>query len=197
MATGPNYRVPLKRRRKQKTNYYRRRGLLKSRRLRLVVRPSLKNITVQLVKAEPDGDKILVSATSTELLNKYGWKVARGNLPAAYLTGYLAGKKAIKAGFKDAILDIGLNVPQNGTRVFAALKGAVDAGMEIPHREEKLPSEERIQGQHIAEYGKMLAEQDKDLYKKVFSAYTKVRLKPENVPKYFAETKKKIDNDFK
>ncbi len=196
MATGPGYRVPLKRRRKQKTNYYRRRGMLKSRRLRLVVRPSIKNITVQLVRSEPSGDKILVAADSSELARKYNWKIARGNLPAAYLTGYLAGKRAVKAGFTDAILDIGLNVPQNGTRVFAALKGALDAGMEIPHREEKLPSQERIEGQHIASYGQLLSSSNEEQYKKVFSAYRKVRLKPENVPKYFKETKKQIDAEF-
>ena len=39
----------------------------------------------------------------------------------------------------------------SGNRAYAALKGMVDAGMEIPHSEEVLPSEERINGEHIGE----------------------------------------------
>jgi large subunit ribosomal protein L18 len=76
------------------------------------------------------------------------------NTPAAYLTGMLFAVKAKKAGQDRAILDIGLNRATTGARVFAALKGAVDAGLEIPYGEEILPSEERIKGAHIAAYNK-------------------------------------------
>ena len=69
----------------------------------------------------------------------------------AYLTGLLAGKKAIKKGLKEGVLDIGLYTPRKGARIFAALKGVVDAGVKVPYGEEILPSEERIYGKHIGE----------------------------------------------
>ena len=60
-------------------------------------------------------------------------------------------KSAIAAGHKEAVLDIGLAASTPGNRVFAALKGMVDAGMEIPHGESVLPDDERINGSHIDE----------------------------------------------
>ena len=39
----------------------------------------------------------------------------------------------------------------SGNRVFAALKGMVDAGLEIPHGDSVLPEEDRINGAHIDE----------------------------------------------
>ena len=58
-------------------------------------------------------------------------------------------KLAMTAGHNEAILDIGLAASTPGNRVFAALKGMVDAGLEIPHGEEVLPSDDRINGSHI------------------------------------------------
>ena len=58
-------------------------------------------------------------------------------------------KAAIAAGHNEAILDIGLAASTPGNRVFAALKGMVDAGMEIPHGEDVLPDDDRINGSHI------------------------------------------------
>ena len=49
---------------------------------------------------------------------------------------------------------ISVSTGQPGARVFAALKGAVEAGLEIPHGEEILPSDERAKGAHIAAYNK-------------------------------------------
>ena len=191
MATGPGYKVNLKRRRQQKTNYYLRRNLLKSKKIRMVVRSSNKHIHVQFVEAKPDGDITLAMAGSKHL-EEFGWKGACSNIPAAYLTGYLAGVRALKAGIKEAILDIGLNPPQSGTRIFAALKGAVDAGLTIPHREEKLPEQDRVEGKHIAAYGEMLSAEDPEKYQRQFSQYVKKGLKPEEIPKYFSATLKAI-----
>ena len=63
--------------------------------------------------------------------------------------GFAVGKKAIAAGYNTAILDIGLAASTKGNRVYAALKGMIDAGLEIPHGEDVLPSDERIMGSHI------------------------------------------------
>ena len=119
----------------------------------MVVRRTNRHIIVQMVIAEMDGDKTLVSANCAEL-EKYGYTGATANTPAAYLTGLLFAAKAKKAGQDRAILDIGLNRATPGARVFAALKGAVDAGLEIPYGEGIIPSEERIKGEHIAAHNK-------------------------------------------
>ncbi len=142
------YTVQFRRKREGRTNYKKRLELLKSGKLRLVVRPSLKNVVAQLVEYHKDGDKVVASAHSKEL-QELGWKANRGNIPAAYLTGYLLAKKTKK---KQAVLDIGNNTPIKGSRIFAVLKGAVDGGMKIPHDAKVFPSEERIQGKHIADY---------------------------------------------
>ncbi|MCD6461185.1 MAG: 50S ribosomal protein L18 [Thermoplasmata archaeon] len=148
MATGPRYRVPFRRRREGKTDYRRRRALLKSRMPRAVVRKSSRHIRVQFVEFRPTGDRILSTTTSLHL-RKMGWNRIGANVPGAYLTGYLAGKRALAAGIKEAVLDIGLAHPHPGGKLFSALKGMVDAGVEIPHSEDVLPDEERITGKHI------------------------------------------------
>ena len=148
MAQGPTYRVKFRRRREGKTNYYRRRRLLLSRRSRLVVRKTNTNTIVQIVNASVVGDSTVASAISSEL-GDHGWTAGTGNIPAAYLTGFLAGLRAKSRGVKEAVLDVGLNPPVKGSRVYAALKGAVDAGLEVPHNPEILPDDSRITGEHI------------------------------------------------
>jgi large subunit ribosomal protein L18 len=153
MATGSRYFVPFRRRREGKTDYYQRTRLVVADVPRMVVRKTNRHIIVQLVTAEMDGDRTLVAANSAEL-EKYGYKGSTSSTPAAYLTGMLFAAKAKKADQNSAILDIGLNRATPGARVFAALKGAVEAGLEIPHGEEILPSDERARGAHIAAYNK-------------------------------------------
>jgi large subunit ribosomal protein L18 len=148
MAQGPTYRVKFRRRREGKTNYYRRRRLLLSRRSRLVVRKTNTSTIVQIVNASVVGDSTVASAISTEL-GDHGWTAGTGNIPAAYLTGFLVGLRAKSRGVKEAILDVGLNPPVKGSRVYAALKGAVDAGLDVPHNPEVLPDESRVTGEHI------------------------------------------------
>lgn len=148
MATGPRYRVHFRRRREGKTDFRRRRNMLRTELPRAVVRNTLRYTIVQFVTYDPKGDLILAAATTKELA-KFGWKGATGNTTSAYLAGYLAGKRALSKEVDEAILDIGLASPAKGSKVFAALKGMVDAGVEIPHDEEALPSEERIKGAHL------------------------------------------------
>jgi len=150
MATGPRYKVPFRRRREGRTDYYIRQKLLRSNGVRAVVRRSLKHTTVQFVSFEMVGDAILASAHSKELQAR-GWTHSCSNIPAAYLTGYLAGKKALKAGVEQAVLDLGRQTPAKGAALFAVLAGMVDAGLEIPHGEGVLPDEDRIRGTHISE----------------------------------------------
>ena len=148
MATGPRYKVPFRRRRDNQTDYYVRKKLLTSGAHRAVVRRSSKNISVQFANFDMTGDVITTSASSKEL-KAFGWDASCANIPAAYLTGYLAGKKALKAGIEYAVLDIGMQTPAKGAALFAAVAGMVAAGLEIPHGEGVLPKEERLNGEHI------------------------------------------------
>ena len=104
------------------------------------------NTQVQILTPGMTGDKVIASAHSRYLLEK-GWKGSRKSVPAAYLTGYLAGKKAIGKGAKDAILYTGTR--RYTQRMAAALKGIIDAGVEVPADEKTFPAEERINGEHL------------------------------------------------
>ncbi|MEM3464042.1 MAG: 50S ribosomal protein L18 [Candidatus Bathyarchaeia archaeon] len=195
MARNARYCVPFRRRREGKTDYRKRKALALSGKPRLVVRKTLNNIIAQIVVAKPYGDEVLVSAHSRELTRKYGWKAHRGNTPTAYLTGFLCGLKAKAKGINEAILDIGLHFPSKGSRVLTALKGALDAGMNIPHSEEKLPDEKRVKGEHIAQYAKILASNPSE-YNLRFSKYLENKLQPESLPEHFEEVKKAIIAEF-
>jgi large subunit ribosomal protein L18 len=148
MAQGPTYKVKFRRRREGKTNYYRRRRLLLSRTPRLVIRKTNTATIVQVIEAQVIGDLTLATAKSTELVS-HGWNAGTGNTPAAYLTGLLAGRRAKQSGVSESILDIGLNPPVRGSRVYAALKGVLDSGLEVPHDPEVIPDDERLSGKHI------------------------------------------------
>jgi len=195
MATGPSYRVPFRRRKEGKTDYRSRRALVLSRLPRLVVRLTLKHTIVQIVKAEVAGDKVAVSAHSRELTKTYGWQGNCRNVPAAYLTGLLCGLKAMVHGVKKAVLDIGLHSPSRGARVFAALKGVLDAGVTVPHSEKMLPDETRISGKHIADYGSQLSS-NPEIYQQKFSKHLSRGLRPEQLSEHFSLIKEKITFAF-
>ena len=148
MATGPRYKVAFRRRREYRTDYYARKRLLKSGESRAVVRRSSRNVTVQFVDFDMNGDIVRAAATTKEL-RKMGWEHSCSSIPAAYLVGFLAGKRAKKGGIEYAVLDIGMQNPKHGGVLFAALKGMIDAGLEVPHSEDVLPVEDRIKGKHI------------------------------------------------
>ena len=195
MAKGPNYRVKYRRRREGKTDYHARRTLAISRRLRLVVRPRLRNISVQIIRSEPEGDYVEVSTSTHELVGKLGWKGGGENTPASYLLGLIVGYKALSKGMETSTLDMGLRRPTKGARAFAVVRGAVDAGLEVPHSEEVLPSEERIEGRHIARYAEILSE-DPETYQRRFSKYLERGLRPEDLPEHFKTIKAKIEEAF-
>lgn len=149
MKQGPRYHVKPRRQREGKTDYRKRLKLLRSRKTRMVVRKSLKNTQVQFVEYHESGDNIVASAISKELVSKYKWKYSASTTPAAYLTGILAGKRAKDKGINECVLDVGRYLPVTGSKIFASLKGALDAGVDCPHNEEKLPNEDRIMGKHL------------------------------------------------
>lgn len=182
--------IPFKRKKQGKTNYKKRLRLLLSEKHRLVVRPFLNNISAQIIEYSSKGDKVVAAATARDI-EKLGWKFSKGNIPAAYLTGLLAGKKALEKGVKEAILDVGLRNPTKGSRIFACLKGVIDAGIEIPHAEEELPSGEKISGKDIIDYANKIKE-NKEKYEKQFSKCLKQGLDPSGITNAFEEVKKKV-----
>ena len=150
MAHGKSQRRRFKRRRNGRTDYRRRMRMLRGGVPRAVVRVSNTQVTCQLAEFRMDGDNIIASVTGNTLA-KYGWPdgASRKSVPACYVAGYALAKSAIAAGHDSAILDIGLAASSPGSRIFAALRGMVDAGLEVPHGESVLPDDDRINGTHI------------------------------------------------
>lgn len=146
-------KVNKKRRISGKTDYAARKSLLKSGKARIVIRKTNKYILIQYVKSLEAKDDVILGVSSYELM-KHGWpKEASGSLKsisAAYLTGYLAGKE-IQAKEKkpEAIVDLGLYRNIHGSRLHAAVKGLIDAGIELNADAKAFPTEERIKGDAV------------------------------------------------
>ncbi len=169
MGDTANYQKPFKRRKEQKTDYEQRLQLIKSDKPRVVVRTSNNHTRVHLSRYNPEGDENSAQTISKEL-EEYGWEHHTGNLPAAYLTGFLAGKRT---DTDEAVLDIGLRKDARKGRIFAAVQGLRDAGVQVPAGEDALPEESRMKGEHIKEMS------DKD------------------VPSNLEQVKENIEGDFK
>lgn len=185
------YELKLKRRRTGHTDYRKRLKLLLSRKQRLVVRKSLRHIRVQLATYDSKGDSATAMAVSSEL-EKFGWNYSTSSLPAAYLTGLLCGIRAKSKGVTEAVLDLGVNPPIKGSKLYAALKGAIDGGLKVPANLEILPADDRIKGTHIAAYAGQLKKTSPEIFKKRFSAHLKKNADPEKIPQVFDQVKKKI-----
>jgi len=140
-------KVPKRRRLQRKTDYKSRLGMLKSETPRLIIRKTNRYIIAQIVKTDIARDTVITGVNSKQLLT-LGWpeenKGSLKGLPAAYLIGLMIGKEANDKKIKKAILDIGMYRNIHKSRIYAVLKGAIDAGLEIAHNEEALPSLEEI-----------------------------------------------------
>lgn len=179
---------------------------------RMIVRFTNKDIVCQIAYARIEGDMIVCAAYSHEL-PRYGVKVGLTNYSAAYCTGLLLGRRILEKFKLDTIyqgqtevtgeqfqvesvdgqpgafrcfLDVGLARTTTGARVFGALKGAVDAGLDIPHGVKRFPGydgeskefhadihRKHILGQHIADYMRLLQQDDDEAFKKQFSQFIK------------------------
>merc|ERR1739837_22476 len=190
---------------------------------RLVVRFSNTKVTTQIVYARIEGDVVLSAAYSSEL-PKYGVKVGLSNYAAAYCTGLLLARRLLKklkldgvyAGVKEAsgaeyyvenvdgkpgafqcFLDVGLRRTTTGAKLFGALKGAADGGLNVPHSTKRFPGfqdgeykaaihRNHIMGGHVANYMKQFskyiangvtADSIEAMYKK---AHATIRANPEH-----------------
>lgn len=145
----PTRKMKFRRRRESKTDYSARLKLLTSELPRMVIRKSIKYIRVQIIDYEVEGDKTVAAVSSGDLVGM-GWKFSCANTPAAYLTGLLLGKVAKEKKIKKAVLDMGLYPSVKGSKMYAVVKGAIDAGLEVSCDESVLPAEDRIKGEHIS-----------------------------------------------
>jgi large subunit ribosomal protein L18 len=175
-------KIDYKRKRNGKTDYKKRLKLLISKKPRLVIRKTLTQIIAQIVDYGETGDKVIVSVKSSEL-KKLGLKLNTSNVPSAYLTGLLIGKRAKEKKIKEVVLDLGLNTPTKGSKIFSALKGVVDSGLKIPHSEDMFSDEEAINGIKINNFLK------ESKNKIQFSKYKKDKIDP---AKNFEAVKSKI-----
>lgn len=136
-----------------------------TKKYRMVVRFTNKRVLTSIVYSTIKGDMTICAADSKELSN---FGVSRGltNYAAAYATGLLLARRLLKdkkidAQFKGcekadgklynidnennerrpfkAYLDVGLVRTTTGNRVFGAMKGACDGGLNIPHNERRFP----------------------------------------------------------
>jgi large subunit ribosomal protein L18 len=144
-------RIAKRRRRECKTDYKLRLNLLKSPKPRIVIRRTNKYLIVQAIESFEAQDKVIKGVTSKDLIAN-GWdeKFAGSlkSIPAAYLTGLLLAKDLKQ---KDFIVDLGMTKNIAGNRTYAVVKGLIDGGLNINAGEEALPSEERVNGEHMEE----------------------------------------------
>ncbi|MBN2459410.1 50S ribosomal protein L18 [Candidatus Woesearchaeota archaeon] len=176
---------PYKRKKEGRTNYKKRLILLKSQKPRLIIRRTNTSIIMQVAEYQPSGDRIVCGINSSAL-KKLGWNYSCNNLPACYLAGLLVGKKALAKKITEAIPDLGLQTTLPGSRLYAAIKGTIDAGLMMNASEEVFPSKERLSGEHIAKF----FEANKN--KTQFSGYAKQKLNPAKIKDDFEDLKKKI-----
>jgi len=199
---------------------------------RLVVRITNKDIVTQLIYAQLSGDVVVASAYSHEL-PRYGVKVGLTNYASAYCAGLLVARRHLqKLGLADmyqgvakadgnefhvkshgdgrrpfkALLDVGLARTTTGSKIFAALKGAADGGLAIPHNtkrfvgfnEGKLNSEvlrEHILGGHVARYMRILKEKGDGSYEKHFSKYVSAGIGPDDIEALYTKAHAAIRAD--
>jgi len=193
---------------------------------RLIVRFTNKDITCQIAYAKIEGDVVVCAAYAHEL-PKYGIKVGLTNYAASYCTGLLLARRLLKKFRLDQIykgcesvsgeqynvediegkprafrayLDVGLARTTTGARVFGAMKGAADGGIDIPHSTKRFPGydneskefnaevhRKHIFGQHVADYMKTLMEDDEEAYKRQFSQFTKLGITPDELESIYSK----------
>ena len=145
-------KVLKRRKREHKTDYLNRIKLLKSGKPRVIFRKTNRYILAQYVTSKEAQDKVEINVSSKNLL-KYGWPEANigslKSISASYLTGFLIGKKITKDSLEKPIVDFGMIRTIHKTKVFAFLRGLVDAGIDINCKEEAFPKQERIKGENL------------------------------------------------
>lgn len=208
----------------------------KSPKYRFSVRFTNRDIICQIFSADLTHDVCLGVAYAHEL-PRYGVKFGLTNWAAAYCTGLLLARRINKkfnleyegntaavtgeeyhveaaeegaAPFK-AFLDVGLKRTSTGCKLFGAVKGACDGGLDVPHSTRRFPGSTKneagdvesdpeivkkyVFGGHVSEYMTKLKEEDEETYAARFSRYIKGGVKPADLQKIYAGAHKAIRAD--
>jgi len=200
---------------------------------RFVVRFTNKDIAAQIVSASIAGDIVLAAAYAHELPH-FGLQVGLTNYAAAYCTGLLLARRVLqklelddeyqgnleatgedysvepgesKRPFR-ALLDVGLIKTTTGNRVFGALKGALDGGLDIPHSDKRFAGFDKekkeldpevhrkyIFGGHVAAYMKTLMEDEPEKYQSHFSEYIKLGIEADGLEELYKKVHAAIRAD--
>jgi len=201
---------------------------------RLIVRSTNRDVVCQVAYSRMAGDVIIAAAYSHEL-PKYGLTVGLKNYAAHYCTGLLLARRLLQKFKLDQIyvgqtevdgneynvepaddgpgpfrcfLDTGLTRTTTGNKVFGALKGAVDGGLDIPHSCKRFPGYDTesdnfdaechskyIFGGNVGEYMEKLKEDDEEAYAKQFSQYIKAGIDAENIEEVYEKAHAAIRAD--
>lgn len=201
---------------------------------RIIVRTTNKDVVCQIAYSRMQGDIIVAAAYSHEL-PKYGLSVGLKNYAAHYCTGLLLARRVLQKFKMDKLyqgqvevdgeeynvepvddgprpfrcfLDVGLTRTTTGNKVFGALKGALDGGLDIPHNNKRFPGYDTeakefdaethcgyIFGSNIKEYMESLKEEDDETYAKQFSRYIKAGIEPEALEDLYSTVHENIRKD--
>jgi len=201
---------------------------------RLIVRLSNRDVTAQIAYSRIEGDRVVCAAYSHEL-PKYGVKVGLTNYAAAYCTGLLVARRILQKLGLDSLyggctevtgeeynvepvddgpgafrcfLDVGLARTTTGARIFGAMKGAVDGGLNIPHSVKRFPGysaesksfnaevhRAHIFGQHVAEYMRSLEGEDNEAFKRQFSRYIALGIRADDLETIYKKAHAAIRQD--
>jgi len=226
VAFFKRFQVKRRRRREGKTDFKARTAMVRqhrnkynTRKYRLVIRFTNRQVIAQVAYATILGDKIVTQANSKEL-SKFGVVAGYKNYAAAYCTGLLVARRALKVFGLDetfkgkeevdgeefhiededneqrpfkCILDVGVRRTCVGARMWGALKGAVDGGLHVPHNTKNFPGYKPPEGDGEGEYD---AEAHKD---RIFGGHVKEymeMLAEEDPTKYEAHFAKYIAEDI-
>jgi large subunit ribosomal protein L5e len=141
-----------------------------------VVRRTNSKFILQVIYSNMNGDMVMTAAESTELVN-HGLSAGLTNYSAAYATGLLIARRLLKkVGLSDlykvndevngeyfnvdespdddkrpfkVFLDVGIQRTTTGARVFGALKGACDGGLNVPHNTKRFPGYTRAKIEEV------------------------------------------------
>jgi large subunit ribosomal protein L5e len=208
----------------------------KTPKYRFVVRFTNRDVICQIASADLTHHDVIASAYSHEL-PLFGVKTGLTNYAAAYCTGLLLARRVNKKfsleyegntvvdgedmpievpdegkkPFK-ALLDVGLRRTSTGARLFGALKGACDGGIDIPHSDRRFPGSKKEQGAakhtaspethrkyifggHVAAYMQKLQSEDEERYNKQFKAFIDNGINHAGLEKMYAAAHAAIRKD--
>jgi len=107
-----------------------------------------------------------------------------------------------------ALLDVGCRATTTGCRIFGALKGAADGGLDIPHSNKRFPGydrdakeydadthRERIFGGHVGEYMEYLEEEDNTKFQSQFASYIENDIEADGLEELYESVHEAIRED--